>query len=127
MLALTGELGSGKTTFVQGLAKGLEIKGRVISPTFIIVRKYQIPNNKSQINSKSKTRKILNFYHVDFYRLEGELGKEVENLGLTEVWSDPNNIVVIEWAEKIKDYLPEGTKWVRFEYSGEDERRIVSD
>lgn len=113
MLALTGELGSGKTTFVQGLAKGLRIGGRIISPTFIIVRSYKLKG------------KVKLLFHVDLYRLEGDLGREIENLGLKEIWSDPNNVMVIEWAEKIKDYLPEGTKWVRFSYNGEEERRIV--
>jgi tRNA threonylcarbamoyladenosine biosynthesis protein TsaE len=110
ILALTGELGSGKTTFVQGLAKGLKIKQRIISPTFIIVRKYRA--------------KAKNFYHVDLYRLEGDLGSEIENLGLRDIWKDPKNIVVIEWAEKIKKYLPQNTIWIEFENLGGEKRKI---
>ncbi|RLC30881.1 tRNA (adenosine(37)-N6)-threonylcarbamoyltransferase complex ATPase subunit type 1 TsaE, partial [Candidatus Woesebacteria bacterium] len=67
-LALTGELGSGKTTFIQGLAEGLGVKGRIISPTFILMRKYEA--------SKS------DFYHIDFYRLEDDLENEIKNLGI---------------------------------------------
>jgi tRNA threonylcarbamoyladenosine biosynthesis protein TsaE len=112
ILALTGELGSGKTTWVQGLAKGLGIKKRIISPTFIIVRKYQID-------------KVKNLFHVDLYRLEGDLEAEGDNLGLTEIWGDSQNVVVIEWAEKIKDLLPKQTKWVKFKYWGKNERKII--
>ena len=116
-IALSGELGSGKTTFVQGLAKGLGITGRIISPTFIIVRKYPI-------GSKHKSLKFKDFYHVDLYRLEGELDKEVFNLGLPYAWSEPENIIVIEWAEKIQSLIPSGATWIKFENVGEDERKI---
>jgi len=109
-LALTGELGSGKTTFVQGLAKGLGIKQRIISPTFILVRKYDL-------RSKS-------FYHVDLYRLETEVEKEVRNLGIEEIWDNPENIVVIEWAEKIKGMIPENATWIEFKNLGGNERKI---
>jgi len=116
-IALSGDLGSGKTTFVQGLAKGLGIAGRIISPTFIIVRKYPI-------NSKDKNSAFKDFYHVDLYRLEGELDKEVFNLGLPYLWSEPQNIIVIEWAEKIQKLIPTGATWIRFEDMGEDKRKI---
>ncbi len=110
LLALTGELGSGKTTFVQGLAKGLGIKQRAISPTFILMRKY---------SSRSK-----DFYHVDLYRLEDNVEREVRNLGIEEIWNDPQNIVVIEWAEKVKNMLPKNKMWIEFENLGEDKRKI---
>ena len=118
IVALTGALGAGKTTFVQGLAKGLGIEGRIVSPTFILMRKYKVPQNKSRIN---------NLFHVDLYRLEGDLEREVEGLGLTEIWNDPGNVVVIEWADRMEKWLPKGTRWVRFEYKSEDERRIRID
>ena len=117
VLALTGELGSGKTTFVQGLAEGLGIKQRIISPTFILVRKYEIPISNIQYQ-------ISNFYHIDLYRLEENVETEVRNLGLEEIWQNPENIVVIEWAEKIKSMIPKKAKWIKFENLGEDERRI---
>lgn len=91
VFALSGELGAGKTTFVQGFAKGLGIKEKIISPTFVLIRQHKIPN----------TTKVL--YHIDLYRIE-----ETANLGLEEIWSDPNNIILIEWAEKLKK-LPKGT------------------
>lgn len=110
-LALTGELGSGKTTFIQGLAEGLGIKGRIISPTFILMRKY----------AASK----LDFYHVDFYRLEERLENEVKNLGIDDAWGKKENVVAIEWAEKIKKSIPENAIWIEFENLGENERKIL--
>lgn len=111
LLALTGELGSGKTTFAQGLAKGLGIKQRIISPTFILMRKYDLGSK--------------NFYHVDLYRLEDNVEREVRNLGIEEIWDDPKNIIVIEWAEKIKNMLPKNKMWIEFENLGEDKRKIT--
>lgn len=112
VLALTGELGSGKTTFVQGLAKGLRIEQRIISPTFIIVRKYKISPN-------------TNFYHIDLYRLEENVEFEVKNLGVDDIWDNPENIVAIEWAEKIKKMIPKNSAWVKFENLGGNMRKIT--
>lgn len=117
VLALTGELGSGKTTFIQGLTKALDPSIRIISPTFIIMRQYDIDYGK-----------IKNLYHVDLYRLEGDLEDELENLGLTDEWGRSENVFVIEWAEKAKKYLPQNTKWINFEHLSENERKInISD
>lgn len=92
VLALTGDLGAGKTTFTQGFAKGLGIKEKIISPTFVLIRQHKIPDNN----------KVL--FHVDLYRLNNM--KDLKQLGLEEIWSDPKNIVLIEWADKIKNLLP---------------------
>ena len=97
IFALTGELGAGKTIFVQGFAKGLGIKEKIISPTFVLIRQHQIPKTRGAYG----TKKVL--YHIDLYRIE-----KINDLGLKEIWSDPNNIVLIEWAEKLKK-LPKGT------------------
>lgn len=110
IICLEGDLGSGKTTFVQGLATALKLKGRVVSPTFILMRQY--------------TSEKLNLYHLDLYRLENNLKEEIENLGLFDIWGKPGNIVVIEWAEKIKNLLPDKIKWIKFENLSETERRI---
>lgn len=87
VIALSGELGSGKTTFVQGFAKGLGINEKIISPTFLLIRQYPVGN--------------YFFYHIDLYRL-GSV--EMKDLGLKEILTDPNNIVLIEWPERIKDF-----------------------
>lgn len=112
VLALVGDLGSGKTTFVQGLGEGFKVKGRILSPTFIIVRRYELKGD------------FRYFYHIDLYRLEGNLKREIENLGIDEIWEDPENLVVIEWAEKIKEYIPKDAVWINFENMGERERRL---
>lgn len=113
IIALTGELGSGKTTFLQGLAKGLGIKERILSPTFVMIREYQVQSAKC---------KVQKFYHLDLYRVEDEKG--IEGLGLEEIWSDPQNIVAIEWAEKIKNILPKKRIDIYFEYLKNDKREI---
>lgn len=84
--ALTGELGAGKTTFVQGFAAGLGIKDKIISPTFVLIRQHQIPGQS----------KIL--YHIDLYRLDPP--SNLHHLGINEIISNQDNIVLIEWAEK---------------------------
>lgn len=118
-MALSGNLGSGKTTFIQGLAKGLGIKQRIISPTFILLREYVLKN------VKTKKRKNRNFYHIDLYRLENNVEEELRNLGIEEVWGKRENIVAIEWAEKVKRMLPKSTTWINFEDLGDDRRKIL--
>lgn len=108
VVALYGELGGGKTTFIQGLARGLGVKKRVISPTFVFSREYPL---------QRKT-----FYHVDLYRIEE--ADQAKGLGLKEMFSDPTAIVAIEWAEKIKKRLPKERMDVFFEYLDENKRRI---
>ncbi|OGM31671.1 tRNA (adenosine(37)-N6)-threonylcarbamoyltransferase complex ATPase subunit type 1 TsaE [Candidatus Woesebacteria bacterium RIFCSPHIGHO2_01_FULL_44_21] len=106
VVGLTGELGSGKTTFIQGVAEGLKIDARVNSPTFIIMREYG------------------KLCHVDLYRLEQNLKVEMANLGLLDIIAARKSIVLIEWAERIADLLPKTTKWVNFENINENERKI---
>ena len=110
VIALSGELGAGKTTFVQGFAKGIGVKDRIISPTFVLMRQHQIP----------KSEKML--YHVDLYRLEGEVN--IDELGLKDLFIDPNSIVIIEWAEKIKNLLPKNTTFIELEKLSENSRSI---
>ena len=105
IFGLTGELGSGKTTFIQGFAKGLGIKKRLTSPSFVLMKKYK------------------NVYHIDCYRIKNP--KDIGSLDFPEIISNPKNIVLIEWAEKIKSILPKNTIWVRFRISGETKREIV--
>lgn len=116
IIGLHGDLGSGKTTFVQGLAEGLGITKRIISPTFIIMRTYEI-------KSKNKTVGIKNFYHVDLYRVENE--KDIEGLGLLEIMQDSENIVAIEWPEKIEHLLSTKRKDIFFTYLDEERRSII--
>lgn len=110
VICLYGNLGSGKTTFTKGFAKGLGIKERIISPTFMLVRQH-----------KGKDKII--FYHVDLYRLNSK--QEIKNLGLDEVFEDKNGIVVVEWAERIKDEKPKKRWDICFEHLKEKTRKIT--
>ena len=112
VIALSGDLGAGKTHFIQGLAQGLGLKARITSPTFIIMRDYDLQKDK-------------HFYHVDLYRLEENIDRELGNLGITDLWGRKENIFAIEWAEKAKDFLPENAIWVKIEDLGEEKRKIT--
>lgn len=109
IFALTGELGAGKTIFVQGFAKGLGIKEKIISPTFVLIRQHKIPG----------TTKVL--YHIDLYRLENTTN--LKELGLEEIWSNPGNYVLIEWAEKIKE-LPKNA--IRISIQKQGDNRLIT-
>lgn len=115
-LALSGNLGSGKTTFVQGFANALGIKKPPKSPTFILLQAFP-PGIKNQELG------IKNLVHIDAYRIEKP--KELLHLGLKEVLNDPHNIVLIEWAEKIKKLLPKNATWIYFKHAGKNNRLII--
>jgi tRNA threonylcarbamoyladenosine biosynthesis protein TsaE len=110
VVALVGELGSGKTRFVQGIARGLDITGYVKSPSFTIVNVYDGARGGR-----------LPLYHIDLYRIGS--GGELDGLGLEEyIYGD--GVSVIEWADRAFDMLPDGALVVRFVYKGETRRRI---
>jgi len=113
VFGLKGDLGSGKTTFLQGFAKGLGIKEKIISPTFVIMNRFDLKG------------KFKNFYHLDCYRIEK--AKEMENLGFEEIINNPKNIVCIEWPEKIKSILPKDIILIKFKILEGDKREITID
>jgi len=112
VLGLQGNLGGGKTTFLQGFAKGLGIKEKILSPTFVILKHFKITNSK-----------FSDFYHIDCYRI----GKpeEILELDFKEIILNPKNIVTIEWSEKIEKFLPKSTAFIEFEFVDESQRKIV--
>lgn len=116
ILALQGNLGAGKTCFVQGLAKGLGVNGKVNSPTFNILKVYKISKNiKAKINPQV-------FCHIDTYRLRNE--KDLLSLGIEEFFNDVKTVTVIEWAEKVKKILPKKTMVIKFKHISENQREI---
>lgn len=115
IVCLTGELGSGKTTFAQGVLKGLGAKGPYTSPTFIVLKHYKIKNT-------GKNSKVENIYHIDVYRVGA---KDILDLGWEEIIAGENNVVIVEWAERIKSIIPKRAAWIKFEYRGKDEREII--
>ena len=110
VIALKGELGSGKTTFVQGIAKGLGIKDKILSPTFVLMKKYKIPNSQKR------------FYHIDCYRIKR--AQDLSALSLQKLFSDSQNIIVIEWAERIEKILPKDAIILNFKNREQNQREI---
>jgi tRNA threonylcarbamoyladenosine biosynthesis protein TsaE len=110
-ILLEGELGSGKTTFVQGAAKGLGVKKRVTSPTFVLIRTYKGKLGVSKIN----------LYHIDLYRV-ADPGK-IDELGLSEIFEDANGIVFIEWGRR--SGRTKFTWKINFEILSKNERKIT--
>ena len=117
VLALTGDLGSGKTIFAQAFAEALGVKEKVKSPTFIIFRKSKIIPLLAGQNSKFRY-----FYHFDVYRINSE--KEILNLGWEEIISNPKNIVLVEWADKIENILPKNSIKINFKHLKGDKREM---
>lgn len=109
VIALSGELGAGKTTFASGFAEGLGIKDKIISPTFVLIRQHPIPKGKRMM------------YHVDLYRLENI---NIDNLGIKELFNS-DGVTLIEWAEKIKDQLPQDTIYIFLDKISKDKRSIT--
>jgi tRNA threonylcarbamoyladenosine biosynthesis protein TsaE len=107
VVALTGELGAGKTLFCKGVGEALGIfPGRIVSPSFTMVTEY---------------RGLFPLCHVDVYRLSSE--EEARDIGLDEILSE-ERVFLVEWAEKISSLLPNNCIRVTFSISGEDRRRI---
>jgi len=116
ILGLEGNLGGGKTTFLQGFAKGLGIKEKILSPTFVLMKRFKISATNRQL-------KYTNFYHVDCYRVQNP--EEILALGFQNVASDPKNIITIEWAERVSKILPKDTIWVKFVIINKNMRKIT--
>jgi len=134
VLCMEGDLGAGKTTFTQGLLKGLKIKGPYTSPTFLIMKQYQRQDTKNKKQSTNKSQisipstrdksqnKIENIYHVDAYRISD---KDLLNLGWEEIVVDDKNIVIVEWSERVKKILPKDSLKIKFEWLDENQRKIT--
>lgn len=112
VVGLSGDLGGGKTTFLQGLAGRLGVRQKILSPTFVIVRRLSVPG----------PGKFKELFHIDCYRVRNP--KELLLLGLGEIMAQPENIVVVEWADKILDILPSDVMILKFDYVGLRRRRI---
>lgn len=119
VIALHGDLGAGKTTFTQGFLKALGTKQRVTSPTFLIMRKYEI--------STPLRRGFTHYhhaYHFDLYRIQKP--KELLDLGFKKIISDPHAIVLIEWPERIKKLLSKNAIWIVLGHGKKENERLIS-
>jgi len=112
ILGLCGPLGSGKTKFSQGLAKGLGVRQTISSPTFVILKRYPLAVSGS----------FKNFYHIDCYRLDS--ASDLAGLGIKEIFKDPTNIVVVEWPEIFSKKMTKKILIINFEAIGKNSRRI---
>ena len=107
VVALTGDLGAGKTTLTKAIAKGLGVQSMVTSPTFLIIQEYKDGR--------------LPLYHFDLYRIDDE--EEMDELGYEEYFYG-DGICVLEWADRIRSLLPENTLWIHIKYGKEENERI---
>ena len=107
VVALSGDLGAGKTTLTQAIAKGLGVTSPVTSPTFLILQEYKEGR--------------MPLYHFDLYRLSGD--DDLYELGF-EDYLFGDGVCVIEWADLVKDQLPPGTIGIRIEYGAKENERI---
>jgi tRNA threonylcarbamoyladenosine biosynthesis protein TsaE len=112
VVALSGDLGSGKTTFVQVVARSLGIKENITSPTFVIIKTYNL-----QLTTYNK------LIHIDAYRLKD--GEELRKLGSDEMIADPKNLIFIEWPENVADAIPKDAIKISFEFIDEKTRKII--
>jgi len=112
LLLLKGDLGGGKTTFLKGFARGLGIKHKILSPTFIIMRKFSLKSSAFHF-----------FYHLDCYRIRSS--KDIKEIGLERILEDPFNIVAVEWPQKIISLIKRPYFEIKFFILSLKKRKIV--
>ncbi len=112
VFALEGELGAGKTTFIQGFAKALKIRQRITSPTFVLMRHY-----------KMETRDWKLLVHIDAFRLKD--WHDLVSLGIKDIFANPGNIILIEWAERVQPILPKKHTRIHIDHLEKNTRKIT--
>ena len=114
VIAMEGELGAGKTTFIQGFMASLGIDEKVKSPTFVLMKKYSISGG---------TYRGTNLYHLDCYRITDH--KDLRIPEFEEILNEEGNIIFVEWSERIKEILPKNHLTVHIDHISENERKII--
>jgi tRNA threonylcarbamoyladenosine biosynthesis protein TsaE len=115
VVALSGNLGAGKTTLTQELAKLLKVKENIVSPTFVIMKIYKI-------NSSKYKNYFKQMVHIDAYRLESS--DELTKIGWEELEGNKDNLIIIEWPENVKKHLKDDAYWIKLEHK-DDQTRVV--
>ena len=123
VLALHGDLGGGKTTFTKGLAEALRVEENITSPTFVILKNYQGKIQDPSTNSGQAKR--IEFVHIDAYR--SETIEDIKSVGIEDFLGRNDVVMVIEWAEKIKEILPANVININFKFIDENTREIEYD
>jgi tRNA threonylcarbamoyladenosine biosynthesis protein TsaE len=119
VLALSGDLGSGKTAFAKEIGYLLGIPtDEITSPTFVIMKIFDIPAPGGVHHSL-----FDHFIHIDAFRLEKEI--ELTNLGWNEIVADPKNLIIVEWPEIVKGLIPKDAVTIKFKFTDEETREIV--
>jgi tRNA threonylcarbamoyladenosine biosynthesis protein TsaE len=116
VLALEGNLGSGKTTFVQGFARALGIKENVLSPTFVLIKAYPMIGSRT-------SHHFRHLVHIDCYRLESP--KDLLHLGFWELLKDKDAIILIEWADRVRKLIPQDAIRIKFKHGHNPHERII--
>jgi tRNA threonylcarbamoyladenosine biosynthesis protein TsaE len=119
LLLLEGQLGSGKTTFTQGLAMGMGISEQVSSPTFTLLKEYS--GQASSSNSSAQPGPAL--YHFDLYRLDDP--EEILDLGFEDYFYDGSGVCVVEWADKAAALWSDGHLCIRLKSMSETKRSLL--
>jgi tRNA threonylcarbamoyladenosine biosynthesis protein TsaE len=112
---LKGNLGAGKTTFMQALGHELEVQEDIQSPTYVLMKKYELPQNRTQFGSIRKFHKLV---HIDAYRLH--TADEFSALKPEQFLNDPTTLVAIEWPEHVEAALPKPDLVISFTADGAD-------
>lgn len=107
LVTLSGELGAGKTSFAQGIARELGVTEPITSPTFVLEKIYDLPEGK----------RFEQLVHIDAYRLEDE--KSLVPLNFAELYANPQNLILLEWPELVHEQLPKADASVQLSVSGE--------
>jgi tRNA threonylcarbamoyladenosine biosynthesis protein TsaE len=118
VFALQGDLGAGKTTFVQGFLRGLGSRKRATSPTFVLMRRHTLRAGRGG------GMNLKNVFHIDAYRL-----KKPEYLAALEldiILNGPHNVVLIEWPEQAKRFLPKNAVWLKFRHGRKENERTIT-
>lgn len=117
VIALEGDLGAGKTTLTQEIARVFYIKERVISPTFVIMKRYNLPAQTGVLDEKFKY-----LIHIDAYRLEKS--EELFKLGFQKLLEDKDNLIIIEWPENVPECIPKNTLRVKLSHEIDNSHSI---
>ena len=110
VLALEGNLGAGKTTFIQGFAKALGVKENVLSPTFVLMKVYKVRCRVSGVRCYPK-----HLIHIDCYRLDSP----------KDLLKDKDAVILIEWADRIRRIIPKDATWIKFEHGKRPSERVL--
>ena len=115
ILALTGELGAGKTAFSQFFLRALGVTGPLTSPTFVIMKTYPLSSGYGYSSA----------CHIDCYRLAGP--HELRALGFDALAKDPSVILLVEWADRVRDAIPPDAVWIGFSHGAREGERIIAE